>query len=84
MKLLYSSYEQYSAFAVATDLGINWYDPETDWSFSAVVANLGGQLKKFHESYDRLPIDVRLGATKGACPPVGNPLESYEMETPLL
>ena len=65
MKLLYSSYEQYSAFAVATDLGINWYDPETDWSFSAVVANLGGQLKKFHESYDRLPIDVRLGATKG-------------------
>lgn len=65
MKLLYSSYEQYSAFAVATDLGINWYDPETDWSFSAVVANLGGQLKKFHENYDRLPIDVRLGATKG-------------------
>lgn len=65
MKFLYSSYEQYSAFAVATDLGINWYDPETDWSFSAVVANLGGQLKKFHENYDKLPIDLRLGATKG-------------------
>lgn len=65
MKFLYSSYEQYSAFAVATDLGINWYDPETDWSFSAVVANLGGQLKKFHENYDKLPVDIRLGASKG-------------------
>ena len=65
LKFLYSAYEQYSAFAVATDLGINWYDPDTDWSFSAVVANLGGQLKRFNESYDRLPIDLRLGATKG-------------------
>lgn len=65
LKFLYSSYEQYSAFAVATDLGINYYDPDHDWSFSAVVANLGGQLKKFNENYDRLPIDVRLGATKG-------------------
>lgn len=65
LKLLYSAYEEYSAFAVATDLGINYFDPDTDWSFSAVVANLGGQLKKFHENYDRLPIDVRLGATKG-------------------
>lgn len=65
MKMLYSSYEQYSAFAIATDLGINWYDPDSQWSFSAVVANLGGQLKKFSNNYDRLPIDVRLGATKG-------------------
>ncbi len=37
MKLLYSSYEEYSAFAVTTDLGINYFDPDTDWSFSAVV-----------------------------------------------
>lgn len=65
LKLLYSSYEEYSAFAVATDLGINYFDPDHDWSFSAVVANLGGQLKKFHQNYDRLPVDIRLGATKG-------------------
>jgi hypothetical protein len=64
MKFLYSSYEAYSAFAVATDLGINYFDPDNNWSFSAVVANLGGQLKKFNETYDRLPIDLRLGASK--------------------
>ncbi len=61
MKLLYSSYEQYTAFAVATDLGLNYFDPDRDLSLSFVVANLGGQVKRFDESYDRLPVDVRLG-----------------------
>lgn len=61
VKALYSSYADYSAFALATDLGINYYNPERDLSLSVVVANLGGQVKKFNDSYDRLPIDVRLG-----------------------
>lgn len=61
VKLLYSSYAEYTAFALATDLGVNYCDPEIDLSLSAVVANLGGQIKRFNETYDRLPIDVRLG-----------------------
>ncbi len=61
VKAIYSGYADYSAFALATDLGINYYDSERDLSLSAVVANLGGQVKRFNESYDRLPIDVRLG-----------------------
>lgn len=61
VKLLYSSYEQYSAMALATDLGINYYDPDRDLSFSIVGANLGGQIKKFNDHSDRLPIDVRVG-----------------------
>ena len=61
MKLLYSSYADYTAFAIATDLGVNYYDPERDMSLSLVVANLGGQVKRFNDSYDRLPFDVRLG-----------------------
>lgn len=61
LKLLYSSYGEYSAFAVATDLGINYYDPERDLSLSAVIANLGGQVKRFDQAYDRLPVDLRLG-----------------------
>lgn len=58
---LYSSYADYSAFAISTDLGINYYDPERDVSLSVVLANLGGQVKRFNESYDRLPFDIRLG-----------------------
>lgn len=61
LKLLYSSYGEYTAFAVATDLGINYYDPERDLSLSAVIANLGGQVKRFDQAYDRLPVDLRLG-----------------------
>lgn len=61
LKFLYSGYAEYTAFALATDLGINYYKPENDLSLSLTIANLGGQIKRFHESYNRLPIDVRLG-----------------------
>lgn len=64
LKMLYSSYEAYSAFAVGVDLGINYFDPDRDVSLSAVVANLGGQVKRFNDSYDRLPVDVRIGVSK--------------------
>lgn len=64
LKMVYNSYERYSAFAIATDLGINYYNPDNDCSLSLVIANLGGQVKRFNERYDRLPIDVRLGWTK--------------------
>lgn len=61
LKMIYSGYEEYSALAVATDLGINYYDEARDLSLSFVVANLGGQVKRFHDRYDRLPFDLRLG-----------------------
>ena len=61
LRAISSSYADYSAFAIATDLGVNYYDEDRDLSLSLVVANLGGQVKKFHERADRMPIDVRLG-----------------------
>lgn len=64
LKMIYSSYADYSAFAIATDLGVNYYNPERDLSFSVVVANLGGQVKRFTDAYDRLPIDLRIGWAK--------------------
>lgn len=64
LKFLYSNYEQYSAFAIATDLGINYYNPDADLSLSAMVCNLGGQVKRFADHYDRLPWDIRLGYTQ--------------------
>lgn len=61
IKGLYSAYAEFSAFALATDLGINYYDVDKDLSLSLVLANLGGQVKRFNDVYDRLPFDVRLG-----------------------
>ena len=64
IRMLYSSYAEYSAMALATDLGLNYYDSERDLSLSLVVANLGGQVKRFTDRYDRLPVDIRLGWSK--------------------
>lgn len=61
LKLLYSSYADYSAFALSTDLGLNYYNDERDLSLSLVAANLGGQIKRFDQAYDRLPFDIRIG-----------------------
>ncbi len=64
VKFLYSAYDSYSALAIATDLGVNYFDEDRGSSLSLVVANLGGQVKRFNERYDRLPIDLRLGWSK--------------------
>lgn len=64
LKFLYNSYDSFTAMAIATDLGVNYYDEDYDSSLSLVVANLGGQVKKFDNRGERLPIDVRLGWSK--------------------
>lgn len=64
LKAIYSSYDTYTAVAIATDLGVNYYDPERDLSFSFVAANLGGQVKRFDSAYQRLPFDLRAGWTQ--------------------
>lgn len=65
LKFAYSTYEQYSAFAIAADLGVNYYDDEKDLSFSILLKNMGGQVKRFHEQYVRVPFDIQLGYMQG-------------------
>ena len=64
-KLIYSKYAAYTSFAMAVDLGLNYYDADHDFSFSAVAANLGGQIKAFGDDHERLPFNLQLGFTKG-------------------
>lgn len=65
LKGAYSHYEQYSAFALCADVGLNYYNDERDMSLSVVFKNMGGQIKRFDDSYDRLPFDIQLGWMKG-------------------
>ena len=65
LKYIHSSYETYSAGAIGVDLGINYYNPDKDLSFSLVAKNLGGQVKKFNDKRDKLPWDIQLGFSKG-------------------
>ena len=65
VKFISSSYESYSAFAICSDLGVNYFDDESDLSLSLVLKNLGGQVKKFNEEYNSVPWDIQMGVSKG-------------------
>lgn len=63
-KFVTSYIRDYNSIAMGVDLGLNYYDPDKEWSVSLVAKNLGGQLKAYDDQYDRMPIDVQLGASK--------------------
>ncbi len=64
-KFLYSNYVDYSSIALAVDLGVNYFDEDNDFSFSAVATNLGGQVTAFGETSESIPMDLQLGLSKG-------------------
>lgn len=63
-KFITSYIGDYNSIAMGVDLGLNYYDPEKEWSVSLVARNLGGQMKAYDDQYDRMPIDIQLGASK--------------------
>ena len=63
-KFIYSHYGAYTSCALAADLGLNYYNEESDFSFSLTARNLGGQVKSFGNKRDRLPADLETGFTK--------------------
>lgn len=61
-KLLYTSYESYSAFALGVDVGLNYYNEVTGSSLSLTATNLGGQFKPLYEERkEHLPTQLNLG-----------------------
>lgn len=63
-KFIYSKIGDYNSTAAAIDLGINYYNPEADFSASFAVKNLGGQLSAYDEEFEDLPIDIMLGVSQ--------------------
>lgn len=63
-KFISSYIGSYNAMAMGVDLGLNYYDPDYEWSVSAVAKNLGGELKAYDEKYNKMPLDVQLGVSK--------------------
>lgn len=65
LKMVSSNYAGYSAFAMAVDLGVNYFDEENDFSFSATMRNIGAQVKSFDGRTERVPFCMQVGFTKG-------------------
>ena len=54
----------YNSLGAAVDLGLNYYNDESELSISAVARNLGGQLSAYEDEFERLPLDLQIGFTK--------------------
>ncbi len=73
-KLVGSFIGQYSSLGVCVDLGLNYYLPNSEWSFSAVARNLGGQVKAYEDDFEPVPLDLQLGVSKRL---IGSPLRFH-------
>lgn len=63
-KFINSYIGNYSSMAVGVDFGLNWFEPDYQWSVSVVAKNLGGQIKAYEENYGKMPMDVQVGVSK--------------------
>lgn len=63
-KFIYSNIGSYNSIGLGVDLGINYYDPEREWSISAVAKNLGGQVKAYDDTFEKMPFDLQVGVSK--------------------
>ena len=68
---VYGSIGAYNSLAVAADLGLNLYIPESEWSVGIVAKNLGGQIKAYDEDFEKMPLDLQVGMSKRL---IGSPL----------
>ena len=64
LRIISSSIAGYNSMAIATDLGLNYLDDERGWSISAVAKNLGGQVKAYQDTYEKIPLDLQVGVSK--------------------
>lgn len=69
LKPIFSSYEQYSSFALGVDLGANYYDKDHFLSGGFVIKNIGRQLKAYYQEggdqqIESLPFEIQAGITK--------------------
>lgn len=63
-RLITSYLGSYNSIGFGVDLGLNYYDSDHEWSLALVLKNLGGQLKAYHDNFERMPFDFQMGVTK--------------------
>ena len=63
-RFISSTIANYSSAAVAVDLGVNYFNETVGLSVSAVAKNLGGQIKAYHDDFERIPFDLQIGISK--------------------
>lgn len=60
---IYSHYSYLSSVAIGIDMGLNYYNSESNFSFGIAATNLGGQIKAFENTFEHLPFDLVAGVS---------------------
>ena len=64
VKPIISSFEKYTSFGLATDLGINYISKQGYFSAGLVFKNMGFQIKPYYEgNSEPLPFEIQLGVS---------------------
>ena len=58
-----SRYGSMTSVAIGVDLGLLWSDPDNGFSAGLAATNLGGQIKAFENTFQKLPFDLCAGVT---------------------
>lgn len=61
LKMAYSSIADFSTLALAVDVGVNYYNPDKDFSFGAVARNVGAQIMHYNDLPERMPFSLQMG-----------------------
>lgn len=65
LNFIYSGYADYNATALSINLGLNYYDEDSDFSLSATASHIGFQMSTFDGYAEKLPFNLQVGFTKG-------------------
>jgi len=60
-RIIYSHYGTYTSIAVTTDLGLCYTPSGNGFTLAAAVLNLGGQVKAFENTTEKVPTDLIAG-----------------------
>ncbi len=63
-KFISSHIAGYNSLAMGVDLGLNYFNEAQQLSISAVARNLGGQVKAYDDTFEKIPFDLQLGVSK--------------------
>lgn len=64
LKLIYSHLESYNSVGIAVDLSGAYYNEKKQFTFSAILRNVGLQLSTYDGDREKLPIEFTIGLSK--------------------
>lgn len=61
--IITSRYGSMTSVAIGVDLGLLWFNDDRFLSVGVAATNLGGQIKAFENTFQKLPFDISAGVT---------------------